>query len=92
MFNYKKRLTILPVLYGDTSSTTDDTLFFDGVLDLFEHFIISRGLLMDNKDKKWIWMKKIDKWSKMANHTLTGSLEPTIQENNINPMFKESRM
>jgi hypothetical protein len=52
MFNYKKRLTIFPVLYGDTSSTTDDTLFFDGVLDLFEYFIISRGLLMDNKDKK----------------------------------------
>jgi hypothetical protein len=51
MFNYKKRLTILPVLYGDTSSTTDDTLFFGG-FDLFEHFIISRGLLMDNKDKK----------------------------------------
>jgi hypothetical protein len=45
-------LTILQGLYDDTSSTTDDTLFVDGVLDLFEHFIISRGLLMDNKDKK----------------------------------------
>jgi hypothetical protein len=45
-------LTILAGLYGDTSSTTDDTLFFDRVLDLFDHFIIPRGLFMDKKDKK----------------------------------------
>ena len=31
---------------------------------------------------------KIEKLTKMANHILTGSLEPTILENNIHPMFK----
>jgi hypothetical protein len=70
----------------------DGTIFFEGGLDLFDQFIISRGLLNGDQGLKMDLNEiKIDKSTKMANHILAGNFEPTDQ-NKIHPIFKESPM
>ena len=71
----------------------DGTLFFEGGFDLFDQFIISRGLLNGEQGLKMDLNEiKIDKSTKMSNHILVGNFEPTGQENKIHPIFKESPM
>lgn len=71
----------------------DGTIFFDGGLDLFDQFIISRGLLNGEQGLKMDLNEiKIDKSTKMSNHILAGNFEPIGQENKIHPIFKESPM
>jgi hypothetical protein len=71
----------------------DGTLFFEGGFDLFDQFIISRGLLNGEQGLKMNLNEiKIDKSTKMSNHILAGNFEPTRQENKIHPIFKESPM
>ena len=71
----------------------DGTLFFEGGLDLFDQFIISRGLLNGEQGLKMDLNEiKIDKSTKMSNHILAGNFEPIGQENKIHPIFKESPM
>jgi hypothetical protein len=70
----------------------DGTLFFNGGLDLFDQFIISRGLLNGEQGLKMDLDEiKIDKSTKMANHILAENFESTGQ-NKIHPIFKESPM
>jgi len=71
----------------------DGTIFFDGGLDLFDQFIISRGLLNGEQGLKMDLNEiKIDESTKMSNHILAGNFEPIGQENKIHPIFKESPM
>ena len=70
----------------------DGTLFFDGGLDLFDQFIISRGLLNGEQGLKMDLNEiKIDKSTRMANHIPAGSFESTGQ-NKIHPIHKQSPM
>ena len=70
----------------------DGTLFFEGGLDLFDQFIISRGLLNGEQGLKMDLNEiKIDKSTRMANHIPAGSFEPTGQ-NKIHPIHKQSPM
>jgi hypothetical protein len=70
----------------------DGTLFFEGGLDLFDQFIISRGLLNGEQGLKMDLNEiKIDKFTRMANQFPAGSFEPTGQ-NKIHPMLKQSPM
>jgi hypothetical protein len=71
----------------------DGTLFFEGGFDLFDQFIISRGLLNGEQGLKMDLNEiEIDKSTKMSNHILAGNFESTGQENKIHPIFKESPM
>ena len=70
----------------------DGTLFFEGGFDLFDQFIISRGLLNGEQGLKMDLNEiKIDKSTRMANHIPAGSFEPTGQ-NKIHPILKQSPM
>ena len=70
----------------------DGTLFFDGGLDLFDQFIISRGLLNGEQGLQMDLNEvKIDKSTRMANHIPAVSFEPT-DKNKIHPIFKDSPM
>ncbi|MDQ3869585.1 MAG: hypothetical protein M3250_08510 [Thermoproteota archaeon] len=71
----------------------DGTLFYEGGLDLFDQFIISRGLLNGEQGLKMDLNEiKIDKSTKIANHIPAGNFDPTGQKNKIHPILKESPM
>src|SRR5918995_1286762 len=61
--------------------------------EIFDQFIISRGLLNGEQGLKMDLNEiKIDKSTKISNHIHAGNFEPIGQENKIHPIFKESPM
>ena len=70
----------------------DGTLFYDGKLDLFDQFIISRGLYYGKQGLKMdLERVKIDKKSKLADHVLPDRFDLN-NRNKIHPIYKESPM
>jgi hypothetical protein len=70
----------------------DGTIFYDEGFDLFDQFIISKGLLYGKQGLKMnLDEVKIDKSTKMANHIAASMFDPT-EKNKIHPVYKESPM
>jgi hypothetical protein len=70
----------------------DGTIFYDEGFDLFDQFIISKGLFYGEQGLKMdLDEVKIDKSTKMANHIAASMFNP-IEKNKIHPVYKESPM
>ena len=70
----------------------DGSIFYEGGLDLFDQFIISRGLLYGEQGLQMdLNSIKIDKTIKMSNHISPEDFEPD-NPNKIHPIFKENPM
>jgi hypothetical protein len=70
----------------------DGTIFYDEGFDLFDQFIISKGLFYGEQGLKMdLDEVKIDKSTKMANHIAASMFSP-IEKNKIHPVYKESPM
>ena len=70
----------------------EGTIFFEGGFDLFDQFIISKGLLNGEQGLKIdLDETKIDKSTKMINHIPSGTFDMS-GEGKIHPLYKESPM
>jgi hypothetical protein len=70
----------------------EGTIFFEGGFDLFDQFIISKGLLNGEQGLKIDLDEiKIDKSTKMINHVHSGTFDMS-GEGKIHPLYKESPM
>jgi hypothetical protein len=70
----------------------DGTIFYNEGFDVFDQFIISKGLLNGEQGLKMNLNEvKIDKFTRMANHIFSGVFEP-MGNDKIHPVYKESPM
>ncbi|MDQ4074185.1 MAG: hypothetical protein M3162_07785 [Thermoproteota archaeon] len=70
----------------------DGTIFYDGGLDLFDQFIVSRGLLHGEQGLQMNMAEvKINKSTKMINHIPEHKFDP-LDKTKVYPIYKESPM
>ena len=70
----------------------DGTIFYEGGFDLFDQFIVSKGLLHGEQGLKMdLGGLKIDKSTKMMNHVHHDTFVPN-GEGKIHPIYRESPM